>query len=167
MRKGKAAFGSALFLVLAPGTVAGLIPWAITRWTMPGPDWPPVLLLPPVALLIGGGLIVLLDSFWRFAREGLGTPTPLLPTNRLIVTGLYRHVRNPMYVAVLSVIIGQAVLFGAVCLGLYAAIVWAIFHSSVLLYEEPKLRADFGATFDVYGQHVPRWIPRLRPWVGA
>ena len=167
MRKSLAAFGSALFLVLAPGTVAGAIPWAITRWMVASPDWPQMALLPFSGVMIGAGLIVLLDSFIRFAWQGLGTPTPLLPTNQLIVTGLYRHVRNPMYVAVLSLICGQVLMFGSTWLALYAVAIWAMFHTSVVAYEEPRLRTDYGNAFDAYCQSVPRWLPRLSPWRGG
>lgn len=166
MRKGLAAMGSAVFFVLAPGTVAGAVPWAITRWTLAKPDWPQLALLPFVIVLIAAGLIVLLDSFGRFVWQGLGTPTPMMPTNKLIITGLYRHVRNPMYVAVLSLILGQAVLFGSTWLALYAAAIWAVFHLSVVGYEEPQLRADYGSVFDTYCQSVRRWVPRLGPWRG-
>ncbi len=164
MRMGAAATGSALFLVLAPGTVAGAIPWTITGWTVSSPGWPQMVAIPLAAVLIGFGLIVLLDSFSRFALQGMGTPTPLLPTNQLIVTGLYRHVRNPMYVAVLSLIGGQALLFGSPWLVVYGTVVWTIFHISVVVYEEPRLRADYGDAFDAFCWHVPRWLPRIKPW---
>jgi protein-S-isoprenylcysteine O-methyltransferase Ste14 len=164
VRKSMALFGSSVFFLMAPGTVAGAIPWVITRWTITSSDWPQLALLPFAAILVGGGLFVLADSFFRFAVEGFGMPTPILPTKALIVTGLYRYVRNPMYVAVLAVIVGQALLFGSVWLLLYAGIIFAIFHSSVLLYEEPRLRADYSDAFETYCKHVPRWRPRARPW---
>ena len=164
MRKGLAAFGSAIFLVLAPGTVAGAVPWAITRWTLASADWPQIAFLPLAAVQIAAGLIVLLDSFSRFVWQGLGTPTPLMPTTKLIVTGLYRYVRNPMYVAVLSLIYGQALLFGSIWLAMYGGAIWIMFHLSVLFYEEPRLRTDYGGVYDAYCRHVCRWLPRLRPW---
>jgi protein-S-isoprenylcysteine O-methyltransferase Ste14 len=158
--------GSALFLVIAPGTIAGLVPWWISRWRMQ----PPLLGFFPCrivgALLIAAGLPVLLDSFVRFALKGLGTPAPVFPTRHLIVSGLYHYVRNPMYVAVVSLIAGQGLLLGNVRVLEYAVMIWLAFHLFVLLYEEPTLRATFGGEYEAFCANVPRWIPRLRPWRG-
>jgi protein-S-isoprenylcysteine O-methyltransferase Ste14 len=118
------------------------------------------------ALLIVVGIPVLLDSFARFALQGLGTPAPVFPTRHLVVSGLYRHVRNPIYVAVVSVIVGQGLFLGNLRLLEYGAIIWLGFHAFVLAYEEPKLRATFGAEYGAFCAHVPRWLPRLRPWRG-
>ncbi len=118
------------------------------------------------ALLIVAGIPVLLDSFARFALQGLGTPAPVFPTRHLVVGGFYRYVRNPMYVAVVSVIVGQGFLLGNLRLLVYGAIIWLGFHVFVLAYEEPKLRATFGAEYEAFCVHVPRWLPRLRPWRG-
>ena len=115
-------------------------------------------------LLIATGLPVLLDSFARFALQGLGTPAPVAPPSRLVITGLYRYVRNPMYVAVVSLILGQGLFFGNVRLLEYAAAVWLGFHLFVLLYEEPTLRQSFGADYQQFCANVPRWIPRLKSW---
>ncbi len=108
---------------------------------------------------------MLLDSFARFAIEGLGTPAPVFPTRHLVVTGWYRYVRNPMYVAVVSIIVGQALLFGSITLLEYGALVWLFFHLFVLAYEEPTMRATFGEEYRLYCANVPRWIPRLSPWL--
>ena len=94
--------------------------------------------------------------------EGLGTPAPFLPTQHLVVKGFYRYVRNPMYVAVVSIIVGQGLLLGNGYLLLYAALVWAAFHGFVLLYEEPKLRKTYGAEYEAYCTRVRRWLPRGR-----
>lgn len=94
--------------------------------------------------------------------QGLGTPAPVFPTRRLVVTGLYLYVRNPMYVAVVSAILGQALIFGSVRLLEYAVFVWLLVHIFVLAYEEPKLRASFGSEYERYCSQVPRWIPRIR-----
>lgn len=115
-------------------------------------------------VLLGAGAAVLLDCFRRFAIEGLGTPAPVFPTRTLVVSGLYRFVRNPMYCGVLAAIVGQALLLGSTSLLLYAAAVWLGFHLFVLLYEEPALRASYGAAYDLFVAAVPRWVPRLRPW---
>ncbi len=164
MRKAAAIVGSAVFLVIAPGFVAGLAPWWISHWRVQATflGWPPIRFAG--VILIGLGAAGLLDSFVRFAVQGLGTPAPVFPTRHLVVTGLYRYVRNPMYVAVLSAILGQALLFADLRLLEYAALVWLLFHLFVLVYEEPTLRASFGAEYELFCAEVPRWIPRLTPW---
>jgi protein-S-isoprenylcysteine O-methyltransferase Ste14 len=115
-------------------------------------------------VLILAGLPVLLDSFARFALQGLGTPAPIFPTKHLVVTGWYRYVRNPMYVAVVSVIVGQALLFGNVTVLEYGAVAWLLAHLFVRTYEEPKMRSTFAEEYQLYRANVPRWIPRLTPW---
>lgn len=160
MNRIRALLASAVFLCLAPGTVAVLIPWWISGWRLQ----PPFFGFEPVrwlgVLLILAGLPVLLESFGRFALEGLGTPAPVLPTQVLVVSGFYRYVRNPMYLAIASIVLGQGLLFGDVFLLLYAAVAWAAFHSFVLLYEEPKLRLRYGAEYQAYCARVGRWLPR-------
>jgi protein-S-isoprenylcysteine O-methyltransferase Ste14 len=164
MTRRSSLIGSFAFLVLAPGVVAVLVPWWISRWHI----HPPLLglgatrALGPVLLVAGA--VGLLDSFARFALRGRGTPAPILPTERLVVSGLYRYVRNPMYLAVTSIVLGQALLFGEVRLIGYGALVWLAFHLFVIGYEEPTLRRAFGAGYERYRASVPRWIPRLRPW---
>ena len=156
--------GSLLFLVVAPGIVAGLIPYLLTGWERDGD----VSALATVAgwMLVGGGLAALLPSFARFALQGLGTPAPVAPTEHLVVTGLYRHVRNPMYLAVGSLIVGQALLLGRPGLLLYAALFAATVFAFVRGYEEPALTRQFGAVYTAYRRAVPGWWPRLRPWSG-
>jgi protein-S-isoprenylcysteine O-methyltransferase Ste14 len=114
MTRARAAAGSLIFLLLAPGLTAGLVPWLLTGWDSTSP-WP--LLRVAGVVLIAVGLAVLLNAFARFVIEGVGTPAPVAPTERLVVGGLYRHVRNPMYVAVATVIVGQALLLGPAGLG--------------------------------------------------
>ncbi len=152
MRRLFATLGSALFLVIAPGTVAGLVPWWISRWQMHSP----FLNFFPIRRL--------LDSFARFALKGLGTPAPVFPTRHLVVTGLYHYVRNPMYVSVVSLIVGQGLLLGNIRVLEYGVLVWLAFHLFVLLYEEPALRSSFGAEYEIFCANVPRWIPRLKAW---
>ena len=164
MRKTLAILGSAIFLVIAPGTIAGWIPWRISDWDFASP-FPAMPLFRLVGvLLIAVGVIGLLDSFARFALQGLGTPAPPFPTRHLVVTGLYRYVRNPMYVSVVSAILGQALFFGNLVLLEYGALVWLLFHLFVLIYEELVLRATFGDEYATFCAAVPRWIPRLTPW---
>ena len=103
-----AIVGSGVFLVIAPGFVAGLVPWWISRWRLESPFFGIALLRLAGGMLVILGVIGLLDSFVRFAVQGVGTPAPVFPTRHLVVTGLYRYVRNPMYVAVVSTILGKA-----------------------------------------------------------
>jgi protein-S-isoprenylcysteine O-methyltransferase Ste14 len=118
-------------------------------------------------VLIAVGSAIVLEAFGRFALEGIGTPAPVFPTKHLVVKGSYRYVRNPMYVAVTSMILGQALLLGNLHLLEYAVIPWLVAHLFVLIYEEPTLRRSFGAEYETYCAHVPRWIPRLSPWRNA
>ncbi len=164
MRKPMAAAGSVAFFVLAPGVVAGLVPWWLTGWRVqePLPYWAPLRAVG--AALIAGGALVLVHAFARFVVEGAGTPAPVAPTERLVVGGFYRYVRNPMYVAVVATIVGQALVLGQPVLLLYGAAVGAAMGAFVRWYEEPVLRRQFGAGYDAYRQAVPGWWPRLRPW---
>ena len=129
---------------------------------------PPLLGIMPFrilgVILIVAGAPVVLDSFARFAIQGLGTPAPVLPTKHLVVSGLYRHVRNPMYVGVAAVVFGQALLLNSTRLFIYGACVSLGFHVFVLLYEEPKLRRTFGEEYEQFCRNVPRWIPRIHAW---
>lgn len=166
MTRGVALLGSVAFLLLVPGTVAGLVPWWISRWEMQGPFLGVVAFRIAGAALVALGAAALLDSFARFAMRGVGTPAPVLPARNLVVTGLYRHVRNPMYVAVVSVILGQALVLGDVRVLGYGLLVWFACHLFVIGYEEPTLRGSFGAEYEAFRANVPRWIPRLRGWRG-
>ena len=164
VRRSLAAAGSAAFFALAPGTVAGLLPWWLTRWR-PGAafaHWLPVRLLGVLLLLAGSALLV--HAFARFVVEGIGTPAPIAPPTRLVVGGLYRYVRNPMYLAVTAAILGQAlVLWRPVLLG-YAALATAAMVAFVLGYEQPALADRFGNEYATYRRAVPGWLPRLTPW---
>jgi protein-S-isoprenylcysteine O-methyltransferase Ste14 len=115
-------------------------------------------------ILLAAGLFALVQAFVRFVVEGLGTPAPIAAPERLVVGGLYRYVRNPMYVAVLSVIVGQALILGQLVLLPYAAAFWVITAAFVRWYEEPALTRRFGADYEAYRRAVPAWRPRLRPW---
>jgi protein-S-isoprenylcysteine O-methyltransferase Ste14 len=158
MRRLWAAVGSALFLVAAPGTVAGLVPWLLTGWRSTHPPLPLVAL---GVLLVAIGAAVLLHAFARFVSEGVGTPAPVAPTEELVVGGMYRYVRNPMYVAVGATIVGQALLLGRPALLAYAALFWLVVAAFVHGYEEPTLSARYGERYDAYRRAVPAWLPRL------
>jgi protein-S-isoprenylcysteine O-methyltransferase Ste14 len=161
-----AILGSALFFVVAPCVVAGLVPWLITRWQLQPPFLGLELTRAIGVILILVGVPGLVDSFARFALQGLGTPAPIAPTRHLVVSGLYRHVRNPMYVAVAAVILGQAVLLGDWRLIVYGALFWLACHLFVVAYEEPTLEQTFGGEYQAFRAGVPRWIPRITPWQG-
>ena len=115
-------------------------------------------------MIIAAGTAVLLGAFGRFVIEGIGTPAPVAPTERLVIGGAYRYVRNPMYIAVAAVIVGQALLFGQVVLLVYAVVFVAAVTAFVRGYEEPTLAGQFGEEYEAYMRAVPRWRPRLRPW---
>jgi protein-S-isoprenylcysteine O-methyltransferase Ste14 len=151
MGRAGAAVGSAVFFVLAPGVVAGVVPWWLTGWEasdLPG-WWLPLRVV---------------HAFARFVAEGVGTPAPVAPTRELVVGGLYRYVRNPMYLAVLAAILGQALVLGRLVLLAYAAVVAAAFVAFVRGYEEPTLALQFGARYQAYRAAVPGWWPRRHPW---
>jgi protein-S-isoprenylcysteine O-methyltransferase Ste14 len=164
MQRVSAVLGSALFFMVAPFVLAGLIPWSMTRWEFRPAFFGLEGARSVGVLLILVGLPGLVDSFARFALQGLGTPAPVAPTKNLVVTGLYRYVRNPIYVGVAAVICGQALLFGDWRLLWYAALLWLFFHVVVLVYEEPTLKQTFGAQYEDFRANVPRWVPRLTPW---
>ena len=157
-RKG-AALGTVVFVFVVPGVVAGVIPFLLTGWHV-NQWWQPVRYLG--ALLIVSGAAVLFDAFVRFAVEGVGTPAPVAPTERLVVRGPYRYVRNPMYLAVAAVIVGQALALGQLSLFAYAGLFGVVVLAFVRGYEEPALTKRFGADYERYRRTVPGWWPRLR-----
>jgi protein-S-isoprenylcysteine O-methyltransferase Ste14 len=165
MRLAGAALGSLGWLVVAPGTVCGLVPGLITGWRPPGDSvgWVDAL----GWLLVLAGAAVLGHAFVAFAWHGRGTPAPAAPTERLVVTGAYRHVRNPMYVAVLAVVLGQVLLFASWGLFAYLVVIGSTMASFVHIYEEPTLREAYGPAYDEFCDNVPRWLPRVTPWTGA
>lgn len=164
MRRAAAVIGTAIFFVFVPCVLAGVVPWWISRWEFQLSFLGVELTRFVGAALILAGVAGLVDSFVRFALQGLGTPAPIAPPQHLVVTGLYRYVRNPMYVAVVAVILGQAILFGDWRLMTYGGLIWLAFHAFVLTYEEPVLAQKFGAQYEDFRANVPRWIPWLSPW---
>jgi protein-S-isoprenylcysteine O-methyltransferase Ste14 len=161
VRTTTAALGSAAFFVVAPGTFVGLGPWLITHWVIPVPSTPLRVALGVAFIVVG--LIPPVFAFIEFARAG-GTPMPAAPTQRLVVSGFNRFVRNPMYVGLLAAIVGQALLFDSLWLVGYAAIGWIATASFVHWYEEPTLVRTYGEQYEEYRRNVPAWIPRLTPW---
>ncbi len=155
--------GTTVFLFVAPGVVAGLVPRWLTGWVA-GPT--NVALVAVGWLLVAAGAAALLASFVRFVVEGRGTPAPVAPTNALVVGGLYRYVRNPMYLAVVALILGQALILARPVLVTYAAVILAMTATFVRIYEEPTLAERYGAEYDAYRSAVRGWWPRLHPWRG-
>jgi protein-S-isoprenylcysteine O-methyltransferase Ste14 len=156
--RAKAAIGSVIFLAVVPGVVAGLVPYWLTGWDAAGSI--PSVQVAAGAVLVVAGAAVLLHAFARFVLEGIGTPAPVAPTRHLVVGGLYRYIRNPMYVAVAATIIGQALLLGRPALLLYALAFGAVVWAFVRGYEEPALARRFGAEYEAYRRAVPGWWPR-------
>lgn len=153
------ALRSLLFLIVAPGVVAGYIPLALLRW---GSRIATGIFAYIAFPLWGISGIILLWSFWNFLRQGRGTPAPLDPPKELVAVGFYRYVRNPMYVGVCAIILGHFLWFGYWNLLIYAIVVFIAFDLFVMFYEEPTLRRKFGAAYGDYCSRVPRWIPRIR-----
>ena len=163
MRKASAAAGSTVFFFLAPGFIAGVVPYWLSGWRVAEPPWPvPVRAVGLLGFLAGAAALV--HAFARFVLEGAGTPAPIAPTQYLVVGGLYRYVRNPMYLAVLACIVGQALWLSQTPLLLYAAAVSVGFASFVHFYEEPTLLGRYGPEYEAYRHAVPAWWPRRRPW---
>lgn len=163
MHKRTTVLGSVLFFLAAPFMVGFVIPWWMAGWPAPAFTWRGVAGL----LLVVIGIIPLADSFARFALVGLGTPAPVAPTRHLVVTGFYRYVRNPMYLGVLAIILGNGVLLSDIWIAAYAIGIALAFASFVYVYEEPTLRDQFADEYREYCAHVRRWIPRLTPWTQA
>jgi protein-S-isoprenylcysteine O-methyltransferase Ste14 len=164
MQRTAAAAGSAVFFVLAPGTIVGLVPWLITDWH-PGAPLSHLLPLRVLgAVLVVAGTATLVSAFARFVVEGLATPAPVAPPAHLVVGGLYRHVRNPIYLALDATILGQAIVLWRPDLLWYTGFVALALVAWVYGLEQPELQNRFGARYDEYRRAVPGWWPRLRPW---
>jgi protein-S-isoprenylcysteine O-methyltransferase Ste14 len=165
VQRSAAGVGTAVFFVVGPGLVAGLVPWLISGWQVRGPVSP----LAIIRMALGGvllvlAIVVLVRAFARFVMEGRGTPAPVAPPERLVVGGDYRFVRNPMYLAVITAVLGQAMIFGSLGLLVYAVALWAITAAFVRWYEEPVLLRRYGDEYERYCLAVRAWLPRLRPF---
>lgn len=148
-----------VFIILVPGTVAGLVPYYIVyshgaAYTVMGFCWMGLI---PLAV----GLAMMFWSAWGFATVGLGTPAPIDPPKKIVTTGLYRYIRNPMYVAVVLALIGETTLSFSLPLLEYSLAVFIMFNLFVFLYEEPHLRKTFGKHYELYCRQVPRWLPKF------
>jgi protein-S-isoprenylcysteine O-methyltransferase Ste14 len=155
------AFKTLIFTVLVPGTVAVLLPYRLgsspgARGSVPLGSFRYF-----GFILVVAGALIYLWCAWDFAFTGKGTPAPIDPPKELVARGLYKHVRNPMYIGVLSLVLGQAVWFEAVPLFAYAGLVFLLVNAFVFFYEEPVLKRKFGDSYKRYCETVPRWLPRL------
>jgi len=155
----KPVFNTLLFTILVPATIAGWIPWRLHSNAHATSNVGLVLL--SILLVAIGIAIYLHTAFWGFALRGRGTPAPIAPPKRLVVEGLHRYVRNPMYIGVLLIVVGQVILFESMALLRYAAAIWLAAHLFVLFYEEPALQRKFGDEYREYRQRVPRSLPRI------
>jgi protein-S-isoprenylcysteine O-methyltransferase Ste14 len=160
----RSAVFTAGFFVLAPGATAGLVPWLVTGWDRPDGAADPVDVAGIVLLALG--IAAVAACFVRFVTEGRGTPAPVAPTEELVVGGLYRYVRNPMYVGVASAIAGQVLLFRSAALVVWLVLFLVAVVAFVKGYEEPTLQSKFGASYEQYRRAVPGWWPRLTPYRG-
>ena len=168
MNRAVAGVASAAFFVAAPGVVAGLVPWLLTGWSLPPTSTTSLIVRAGIAAVaVLSGLVVLTGAFVRFVREGSGTPAPVAPTERLVIGGMFRFVRNPMYVAVVTILLGQCLLFVSTTLLIYTLLVWAAMATFVRWYEEPVLATRYGQQYEDYRHNVRAWWPRLTPWSPA
>jgi len=157
-----AIVGTIVFTICVPGTVVVIVPYLLSRWRIN----PPLLGLSSIrwfgATLILAALPIFIAFLIRFVREGRGTPAPIAPTARLVTGGPFQRVRNPGYIAVVAMLVGQGLFFGETSVLVYALLIAVAFHLFVILYEEPTLKARYGAEYERYCRQVPRWAPRLR-----
>ena len=153
---------TALAIIVVPGTACLLVPYfilAAAHIPLARPIGILQILAIPIAAL---GIYMIIWVGMAFVRQGRGTPIPIEPPNRLVISGLYRNVRNPMYVGAILIILAESVYYGSLLLVLYAVGLWAMLHISLVIFEEPQLKRRFGADYVRYLAEVPRWIPRLR-----
>lgn len=148
-----------LFTILQPGMVAGLIPWFIARRAFADTFAIPFGIgqyLGITITAIGAGIT--LHCIARFAIEGRGTLSPADPTRQLVLHGLYRFTRNPMYIGVTLTLVGEAVFTGSASLWIYSGSIFAVFNIYIIYWEEPRLRKDFGSSYEAYCRRVRRWL---------
>ena len=151
---------SLFWVVVLPGMVAGYIPWRFFRIAQTYPRAGNALDMIGVAL-VAAGTLLLLFCVWEFARSGRGTLSPVDAPSELVVQGLYRFVRNPMYVGVAIILLGELLLVRSTGFAVYCAVWFIVVNAFVILYEEPALRRRFGVSYDHYTRRVHRWIPQF------
>lgn len=155
------AFRAALFTIVVPGFVTVVFPhYLLTHGRTPTFDIGAAKFSGIPVFLCGAGIY-----FWcvsDFVRRGRGTPAPIDPPKALVVSGLYQHVRNPMYVGILSILTGESIFFQSYKLLSYATLLWVMFQSFIIFYEEPMLKKKFGKHYEDYLNSAPRWIPKIK-----
>jgi protein-S-isoprenylcysteine O-methyltransferase Ste14 len=157
---------SILFVIFGgPGIILVYVPLWITHFRLPASE--PLWQRLAAGVLIALGTLPLIESARRFVFVGRGTLVPTAPTEHLVVSGFYRHVRNPMYVGVVTALVGEAVLFEGPAMAAYVLLVWLGFHLFVCFHEEPALTRRYGEEYLRFKRYVPRWLPRLTPWTGV
>ena len=152
-----------VFTILVPGTVTVYIPYLLLSSADATQRLPLGVFRYFGVILILIGAAIYFWCAWDFTFTGRGTPAPIDPPKELVAKGLYRYVRNPMYVGVVTLLLGEAILFGSRALFIYAAVAFVIYYLFVVLYEEPVLRRKFGDAYQRYCDQTPRWLPRLKP----
>jgi protein-S-isoprenylcysteine O-methyltransferase Ste14 len=163
MRTRTATVVSAAWGVALGGTFGWLLPYLLGDWRFgqPLPYW--VVARALGVVLIAAGLVPIALAFAEFVKAA-GTPVPVASPPRLVVSGCYRYVRNPIYVGFTGVLLGQTLLFGNRGMLIYTVIAWCVGAAGVRFYEEPALARRFAGDYDDYRRAVPAWLPRLRPW---
>lgn len=151
-----------VFILFVPGTVAILLPYFLLSTFNPSFTFETDQIQYIGLLPLLFGAIICLWCFWDFISFGEGTPAPIDPPKKLVVDGLYRFVSNPMYIGIILIIFGEAVLFSSLLLLAYMLVVFLIFHLFVIGYEEPALKSTFGESYEKYRASVPRWLIRLK-----
>lgn len=144
-----------------PGSACFVVPYLIL-WALHIPLAPPAGLGQVLACLVialGAFMVVWVST--AFVRKGHGTPIPVDPPKRLVIQGLYRYVRNPMYVGAVLIVLGEALYFWSAWLLVYATVLWAVLHTALVVFEEQQLKDRFGGEYEQYLKAVPRWIPRI------
>jgi protein-S-isoprenylcysteine O-methyltransferase Ste14 len=155
-----AAVGGAGFILFGGPTIVGLlVPWLLTRWDA---DEQAAALKALGLVVLAAGAALVLETTARFALHGRGTPAPWAPPERFVERGSYRFVRSPMYLGVLLLVVGQALILGREILYVWALAAWLMFTAFLVFYEEPGLRRRFGASYDDYRRRVRRWLPSRR-----
>jgi protein-S-isoprenylcysteine O-methyltransferase Ste14 len=148
-----------LFTIFVPGTVIVYVPYRLLGG-FGRPPGGPLAWIGATCVVLGAA--VYFRCAWEFAVHGLGTPAPIAPTKYLVTTALHRYIRNPMYVGVLLVVLGEATLYRSLLVLEYAAFFFVAVNLFIVFYEEPTLRRQFGESYEEYKRTVPRWIPKLR-----
>jgi protein-S-isoprenylcysteine O-methyltransferase Ste14 len=162
MASSSVALKTAVFTVLVPGTVAGLVPRLLARYDRESPALGSRVARTVGLVSLASGLVLYLRTAWQFTFEGRGTPSPSHETEELVTGGIYAHTRNPMYVGVLLIIVGRAVRYRSIHVLWWAVVCWLGFHRRVVEYEEPRLAERYGDVYEEYCERVPRWLPRAR-----